>query len=1317
MISKHNATSGEKLSATIFRGRWRKVIAVMASLVVFCTTYMMTLPAITMSSQQTKCGIEEHQHVAECYDAEGKLICILEEHIHTLACYSDLNAEIENEEIWTAELPELTGDRNSDVIAVAESLINYRESDINYLVSDDNQIQGYSRFGHWYGDMVDRVLRETANEVTAEIISEMDAELAADVTGDVANALYDEIDAYVASKTVAPAAVEAEGSTGEADLPEGITVPNDIITGIADYVSGNITVDRADEISRFVAGLRAADIAARIPARITEKMIGINPAEIAEGHVERLANGLPAYSYKDWDAMFVSYVLNYAQITDFGAETDVGNWSGALAASGKYIDASGYVPKAGDLVFFTPYAGASVQVGIVSGVNKNLLGFGNEIKSISVILGNSDNSVAEIKVALNEYNEGDVTFETIHGYGVITPRDPEAEEPEDTSRADSIVDYLAGLISPGAPEDERVADEAAAINADPDVPVEQEQIVDGTEVLPADESTEADEVIVPADDSMAQTEAVNGGDKDVPADDSTADDAAKDMKKAALFDESKAAADDKSATAPDNSKESEETDSTANETIVAEKDGETNGAEVVDTEEVGTTVEILENGLSEDGTAIVMNWQVTARLPENVLPAGAIIRVDTATGKAHAMPADQAKEWAGKADFDGESVAFTDNDNFEVTFVGDNGQLYTWVDVQAMKENAAVAFTGVQIKVLDDVVFAEDTNSKAVIFGFVTSAKVADANVGFNYYVTKVSVDGRVGTATHIFENGEAVQVDQNKILQDAGLDETGHAVKTGKPVDRVAEKEEAVSESDIANTVTIGNPKVLIANGKDYTVKVTCGPGSGIPKAAKLRVSEIKSGTKEYEEYIDEAKTALGIDKEESLVLRGRFFDIKIITKNGELTIDESVKVDISYDDVIMDVAEADLTAVHFSKEGVEQVPVEAEFVGDDIGGASFEAESFSVYGIVYTVDVMHEGYTYALTEGKSAKLADIITLLDLPFKNSDIESVSSSDEATVLVSKSVFGNYMINNVAPFEGLRSLTVQLENGDRYIIDLTLTTDWDMAQNITAQAGGYTITVALLEGMPEGTYTVAAQQKNVTEEHAQQMESVLDLTEVLENGITKIGRVNQESVVLIDITIYKDGKVYEPEGEVKVSVKEDKGFLESLFGSEDEMDMPVIHFKSDGDVEALDIDEGAFVTETFSEFAVNYTVDFEYKGYQMSLFGGESYDLVGILLGLGIEIDDSDIENATFSDSTLVEFTKEKNIWMLNSKAPFTTYEEMKIYTENTVYVITVKDALTGYDGLTYGELDDLANSLSVTVNGTNLNNQQARNKIFNLTFD
>lgn len=46
--------------------RWQKAVVTMAAVVVFCTTYALILPAITMGAK-TYCGMEEHHHDEGCY--------------------------------------------------------------------------------------------------------------------------------------------------------------------------------------------------------------------------------------------------------------------------------------------------------------------------------------------------------------------------------------------------------------------------------------------------------------------------------------------------------------------------------------------------------------------------------------------------------------------------------------------------------------------------------------------------------------------------------------------------------------------------------------------------------------------------------------------------------------------------------------------------------------------------------------------------------------------------------------------------------------------------------------------------------------------------------------------------------------------------------------------------------------------------------------------------------------------------------------------------------------------------------------------------
>lgn len=91
------------------RSAWRKVVTCIAALVVFCTTYALILPAITMEKSDYTCGLVAHTHTedcyqlacgrveifshthgADCYDAAGDLICPYPQqtlHHHTADCY------------------------------------------------------------------------------------------------------------------------------------------------------------------------------------------------------------------------------------------------------------------------------------------------------------------------------------------------------------------------------------------------------------------------------------------------------------------------------------------------------------------------------------------------------------------------------------------------------------------------------------------------------------------------------------------------------------------------------------------------------------------------------------------------------------------------------------------------------------------------------------------------------------------------------------------------------------------------------------------------------------------------------------------------------------------------------------------------------------------------------------------------------------------------------------------------------------------------------------------------------------------------------
>jgi LPXTG-motif cell wall-anchored protein len=153
--------------------KWKKVVSVLAAVVVFSTTYALILPALTVEGK-TYCGLKEHTHTEECYvkkltcDKEEKeghthtedcytqiLTCDKEEHIHSTICYSNPKADVETAKDWEKTIPsKLTGNCEENLVAVAKSQLNYKESTDNYNVEtkDEKEIKmGYTRYGQWYG--------------------------------------------------------------------------------------------------------------------------------------------------------------------------------------------------------------------------------------------------------------------------------------------------------------------------------------------------------------------------------------------------------------------------------------------------------------------------------------------------------------------------------------------------------------------------------------------------------------------------------------------------------------------------------------------------------------------------------------------------------------------------------------------------------------------------------------------------------------------------------------------------------------------------------------------------------------------------------------------------------------------------------------------------------------------------------------------------------------------------------------------------------------------------------------------------------------
>ena len=162
------------------------------------------------------------------------------------------------------------------------------------------------------------------------------------------------------------------------------------------------------------------------------------------------------------------------------------------------------------------------------------------------------------------------------------------------------------------------------------------------------------------------------------------------------------------------------------------------------------------------------------------------------------------------------------------------------------------------------------------------------------------------------------------------------------------------------------------------------------------------------------------------------------------EIQPQSQVRVNITYHKALEVAAEGEVQAMHF-----EDGTADAEVVNTDTNGGSevseiaFDAESFSVYGIVYTVDFTYDGFTYCIEGGSSiylSELAQILGLyetdLDKAFYVGNVSNVTFTDYDLVKIEKQADGDWLLISLAPFTSEETLTIEMNDGVKFIVDVT-----------------------------------------------------------------------------------------------------------------------------------------------------------------------------------------------------------------------------------------------------------------------------------------
>lgn len=273
-------------------------------------------------------------------------------------------------------------------------------------------------------------------------------------------------------------------------------------------------------------------------------------------------------------------------------------------------------------------------------------------------------------------------------------------------------------------------------------------------------------------------------------------------------------------------------------------------------------------------------------------------------------------------------------------------------------------------------------------------------------------------------KSAEVVFVEEDEETGTKEISLVLNLVETGDPDDTDGSTAGA-GETDTAEYQS----GTLAADGDGYKITLDYTEEAKIPENAELSVKEITPETdrEAYEACLEQAKKQVtGDDKSSVDETASRFFDIEIVVRNTGDDADEGIRkiepaAPVSVNIQITDTSgnadassgpeksvQNDPTVLHFAEDGVEKIDSTVKESEEENNGegqsteVQFEAESFSVYGVVYTVDFHWEvdgrEYEYSLAGGDTMSFRELAGILgvvggDPLDSNNDNDTEDTSD------------------------------------------------------------------------------------------------------------------------------------------------------------------------------------------------------------------------------------------------------------------------------------------------------------------------------------
>ncbi len=237
-------------------------------------------------------------------------------------------------------------------------------------------------------------------------------------------------------------------------------------------------------------------------------------------------------------------------------------------------------------------------------------------------------------------------------------------------------------------------------------------------------------------------------------------------------------------------------------------------------------------------------------------------------------------------------------------------------------------------------------------------------------------------------------------------------------------------------------------------SVSVSADPGA-LPADSTMKVNSVWSRS-----ILNKVKDAA--DKEEKV--KTKAVDISFYDANGE-EIQPNLPIQVRIKTSALRRTD-DITVVHVNDNGSTDVisRTSNQFLSAKERAAAneviFDADSFSVYGLVYTVDFNYGEYSYRIDGEGSVLLSELLEQLHI-YKNQngevltvdDIKEASFSDETLVTIQKQE-DDWKLTSLEAFQTEESLTLTLN--DDSILTISVTDALDLIiTDVTLEVGGQT----------------------------------------------------------------------------------------------------------------------------------------------------------------------------------------------------------------------------------------------------------------------